>query len=335
MATVQSMNLIRLTALEDATVIDGYINGSGDLILVQHDSTEINAGSALPLMPDASETVKGKVELATSAETITGTDAVRAVTPAGLQAKVASDTAKGIVELATSAETITGTDTARAVTPAGLQAKVASDTAQGIVELATSAETITGTDTARAVTPAGLQAKVASDTAQGIVELATSAETITGTDTARAVTPAGLSAVLSGIQENKLTATGSTGSTTYTATLTSSTTPQLAFVAPASGKVLIHWGSYIVNSASSGIAYMSWEIRAGSTLGSGSVIVAASDDRAVAQRGDSAGLDDQCSGWSSLVTGLTPGSSYNIQGMFRVTANTGYYGPRNLIVDPR
>ena len=299
MATVQSMNLIRLTALEDATVIDGYINGSGDLILVQHDSTEINAGSALPLMPDASETVKGKVELATSAETITGTDAVRAVTPAGLQAKVASDTAKGIVELATSAETITGTDTARAVTPAGLQAKVASDTAQGIVELATSAETITGTDTARAVTPAGL------------------------------------SAVLSGIQENKLTATGSTGSTTYTATLTSSTTPQLAFVAPASGKVLIHWGSYIVNSASSGIAYMSWEIRAGSTLGSGSVIVAASDDRAVAQRGDSAGLDDQCSGWSSLVTGLTPGSSYNIQGMFRVTANTGYYGPRNLIVDPR
>src|SRR5678809_1798656 len=172
MATVQSMNLTRLTALEDATVIDGYINGSGDLILVQHDSTEINAGSALPLMPDASETVKGKVELATTAETITGTDAVRAVTPAGLQAKVASDTA------------------------------------QGIVELATSAETITGTDTARAVTPAGLQAKVASDTAQGIVELATSAETTTGTDTARAVTPAGLSAVLSGIQENKLTATG-------------------------------------------------------------------------------------------------------------------------------
>lgn len=38
------------------------------------------------LIPDASDTVKGKVELATSAETITGTDATRAVTPAGAAA---------------------------------------------------------------------------------------------------------------------------------------------------------------------------------------------------------------------------------------------------------
>jgi hypothetical protein len=62
------------------------------------------------------------IELASDAETITGTDATKGVTPAGLQAKVASATAKGIAELATSAETITGTDTARVVTPAGLKA---------------------------------------------------------------------------------------------------------------------------------------------------------------------------------------------------------------------
>lgn len=43
--------------------------------------------------------------------------------PQGPAAPDASDTVKGIVELATTAETITGTDTARAVTPAG--AKVA------------------------------------------------------------------------------------------------------------------------------------------------------------------------------------------------------------------
>lgn len=55
-------------------------------------------------VPDASTTVKGIVELATSAETITGTDTVRAVTPAGLQAKVATETALGLVELATAAE---------------------------------------------------------------------------------------------------------------------------------------------------------------------------------------------------------------------------------------
>jgi hypothetical protein len=40
------------------------------------------------LIPSASTTVEGKVELATSAEAITGTDTTRAVTPAALAARV-------------------------------------------------------------------------------------------------------------------------------------------------------------------------------------------------------------------------------------------------------
>jgi len=40
---------------------------------------------------DASETVKGKVELATDAETITGTDTARAVTPANITGKIDTD----------------------------------------------------------------------------------------------------------------------------------------------------------------------------------------------------------------------------------------------------
>lgn len=130
MATVQSMNLARLLALEADTVIGGHIDGSGHLILEQHDTTTIDAGSALAAIPDASDTVKGKVELATDAETIAGVDTVRAVTPAGLAAGVgslvpsASTTVQGKVELATSAETTTGTDTVRAVTPAGLKAAI-------------------------------------------------------------------------------------------------------------------------------------------------------------------------------------------------------------------
>lgn len=80
--------------------------------------------------PDASETVKGIVELATTAETTAGTDTTRAVTPAGVAAAMvaagttppdASTTVKGLVELATTAETVAGTDPTRAVTPAGLQ----------------------------------------------------------------------------------------------------------------------------------------------------------------------------------------------------------------------
>lgn len=38
--------------------------------------------------PDASETVKGKVELATNAEVVTGTDTSRATTPAGVKAQL-------------------------------------------------------------------------------------------------------------------------------------------------------------------------------------------------------------------------------------------------------
>lgn len=128
MATVESMTLDRLLQLEADTVIGGHIDGSGDLILEQHDGSTINAGSAIPVVPDASETVKGKVELATTTEATTGTDTTRAVTPAGLAAAVgslvpdASTTVKGKVELATNAETATGTDTVRAVTPAALRA---------------------------------------------------------------------------------------------------------------------------------------------------------------------------------------------------------------------
>jgi hypothetical protein len=67
-----------------------------------------------------------------------------------------TDARAGIVELATDAETATGTDSTRAVTPAGLLGRTATDARIGLVELATSAETQEGTDSTRAVTPAGL-----------------------------------------------------------------------------------------------------------------------------------------------------------------------------------
>lgn len=97
---------------------------------------EVKAGnSGAP--PDASETVKGVVELATLAEVATGTDAVRAVTPEGvrqertaLKAEVlaavpppgdATTVSKGIVELADLAEVAAGIDNSRAVTSAGVR----------------------------------------------------------------------------------------------------------------------------------------------------------------------------------------------------------------------
>jgi len=77
-------------------------------------------------LPGAATTeVRGLVELATEAETIAGTDAERAVTPAGLGARTATTTRTGLVELATKAEAIKGMDSGHAVTPAGLAATIA------------------------------------------------------------------------------------------------------------------------------------------------------------------------------------------------------------------
>lgn len=130
MATVTGLTAARMQEIIDSTIESGYIDGSGHLILVTYDDTEIDAGDVLATVPDASETVKGIVELATTAEATAGVDTSRAVTPAGLAAAVgtlvpdASTTVKGKVELATTAEAATGTDTDRAVTPAGLKTAI-------------------------------------------------------------------------------------------------------------------------------------------------------------------------------------------------------------------
>jgi len=69
----------------------------------------------------ATTTVLGLVYLATNAETQTGTDSNKAVTPASLSSRTATETRTGIAEIATDAETAAGTDDARIVTPLKLK----------------------------------------------------------------------------------------------------------------------------------------------------------------------------------------------------------------------
>lgn len=125
---------------------------------IQPRSDQGGWGISSSSVPTASDAVAGIVELATSAETIAGTDLLRAVTPAALAALTALDSRRGLVELATNAEVLTGTDTERAVTPAALANRSATDARTGLVELATSTEAFTGTDTARVLTPAAFSA---------------------------------------------------------------------------------------------------------------------------------------------------------------------------------
>ena len=151
-------------------------------------------------IPNATETVRGIIEIADNSEADAGTDDERAMTPAKVKRVIgdipgvgnATKTVRGIIELATSSEVISGSDDVRAVTPAGLHAKSATTGRIGLIEQATNAETQAGTDTTRAVSPANLTSRTATETRTGIVELATQAETRTGTDSSRAVTPVNL-----------------------------------------------------------------------------------------------------------------------------------------------
>jgi hypothetical protein len=139
---------------------------------------ESGATAFTSIKQDATTSATGVSELATDAETITGTDTSKVVTPAGIQAKVASATAKGIVELSTTAETISGTDTARVITPAGLHGALA-----GLSDA-----TITASDTI-IFADVGSSNALKEDTVQGILDLAsggawTHVETITASSDA-------------------------------------------------------------------------------------------------------------------------------------------------------
>ena len=117
-----------------------------------HAAADTTSGTfAAARLPSATESATGIVELATTTEATTGTDTVRAVTPAGL--KAVADTKAAATHTHSAADIASGT-LAAARLPAATEAAV------GAIELATSAEVIAGVDAVRAVTPAGLTASV-------------------------------------------------------------------------------------------------------------------------------------------------------------------------------
>jgi hypothetical protein len=130
-----------------------------------YDGTNWQLSSYASTIPDASDTVKGIVELATAAEVTAGTDTVRAVTPAGVKVeldKKAPLAAPAFTGVPTAPTAAAGTNTTQLATTEFVTAATpsASDTVKGLVELATAAEVTTGTDNNRAVTPAGLKVEL-------------------------------------------------------------------------------------------------------------------------------------------------------------------------------
>lgn len=95
-------------------VIVAKVNAASTSVATDWIQLEVNRDQA-------TTTVLGLVFLATDAETQTGTDTVKAVTPSALSARTATETRTGIAEIATDAELTTGTDDTRIVTPLKLK----------------------------------------------------------------------------------------------------------------------------------------------------------------------------------------------------------------------
>lgn len=140
------------------------------------------------------------------------------------------------------------------------------------------------------------------------------------------------SAVTQQVRDTSVT-NGTTTSTTFTGTLTTTGRRGVAFVAPPSGEVTVLGWSGGFNSTATQYTITDFEVREGSTVGSG-IVVRASDENTASQfQSDSANQGGQHS-VGGLVIGLTPGDPYNAELTYRVTANTGTWNRRKIMVTP-
>ena len=147
----------------------------GDAIVRIADTSDTDTDTDTPEVPDASETVKGIVELATAAETSAGSDTTRAVHPFGFNSALTSAlipyaklNSPAFTGVPTAPTAPVGTNNTQLATTAFVQSAVssnsgggstppnASETVTGIVRLANSSETSAGSSKTLAVNPANL-----------------------------------------------------------------------------------------------------------------------------------------------------------------------------------
>jgi hypothetical protein len=130
-------------------------------------------------------------------------------------------------------------------------------------------------------------------------------------------------------QTNTDATSRTTGSTTFTTTLSPANICGLSFTAPASGKVMVNWRCTLANTGNNYTACAP-EVRLGASIGAGTVFLAVNDDRTVST--DSTTFEGQ--GASTLVTGLSPGTVYNVALNHRVVGGTGTFLRREVAVVP-
>lgn len=121
-----------------------------------NDPTTDNGTNWAALVPIATDTQAGIIEVATQVETNDGLDGSRAVTPLTLANKIATEAIAGVLRVATAGEAAALSVDNRIVTPAKLGLLIASSVQRGLVALASHAEVVAGTEQTKAVSPHAL-----------------------------------------------------------------------------------------------------------------------------------------------------------------------------------
>lgn len=151
--------------------------------------TDVQSALAMagPSVP-ASESVSGRIQIATLAEVDAGTDNTKAITPKTLEYRMqrpeATTTVRGVIRIGTTSEVQAGTINTVVVTPASLSGyfafRTATETRNGTIRISNTAMAIAGTDDTTAMSPLKVKQAIASATAQ-IPSYAPATETTQGT----------------------------------------------------------------------------------------------------------------------------------------------------------
>lgn len=103
-----------------------------------------------------------------------------------------------------------------------------------------------------------------------------------------------------------------------------------AFIAPVTGRVQVNFRAFLDNTTAGLVTVVSFEMREGSTVGSGTIFRAVDDNTSIARRG----TNQVRGGMAVPVEGLTPAAAYNVRLMHRVTGGSGTVDDREISVQP-
>jgi hypothetical protein len=104
----------------------------------------------------------------------------------------------------------------------------------------------------------------------------------------------------------------------------------VTFVAAPTGRALIHWRASLDNNTAGQFTALSFVLRTGAVVGSGTIVLAANDARTVVN----SGTDAAAAGMTYMRSGLTPGDTYNVRLEHHVGGGIGTILRREVIVAP-